>query len=120
MSRSHSDLPVDQRKLLCREWRRPLPRTTVENIGETDLSSGRAPSRKRHDDSQIQFVAIESSPPGAVAEDSQLLLTTRREVRDRQREETAITIHKICGRAQGRKVDIVNRGTVALHGKRRR
>ena len=64
---------------------------TVENIGETDLSSGRAPSRKRHDDSQIQFVAIESSPPGAVAEDSQLLTDNQKEVRDRQREETAIT-----------------------------
>ncbi|KFZ04689.1 hypothetical protein V501_09056 [Pseudogymnoascus sp. VKM F-4519 (FW-2642)] len=42
--------------------------------------------RLRHDDSQIQFAAIESSP---TAEDSQLLTDHQREVKERQQEEAA-------------------------------
>ncbi|KFZ16353.1 hypothetical protein V502_05139 [Pseudogymnoascus sp. VKM F-4520 (FW-2644)] len=42
--------------------------------------------RLRHDDSQIQFAAIESSP---TADDSQLLTDRQREVKERQQEEAA-------------------------------
>ncbi|KFY59537.1 hypothetical protein V496_05649 [Pseudogymnoascus sp. VKM F-4515 (FW-2607)] len=42
--------------------------------------------RLRHEDSQIQFAAIESSP---TADDSQLLTDRQREVKERQQEETA-------------------------------
>ncbi|OAF58788.1 hypothetical protein VC83_06068 [Pseudogymnoascus destructans] len=42
--------------------------------------------RLRHDDSQIQFAVIESSP---TAEDSQLLTDHQREVKERQQEEAA-------------------------------
>jgi hypothetical protein len=42
--------------------------------------------RLRHDDSQIQFAAIESSP---TADDSQLLTDHQREVKERQQEEAA-------------------------------
>ncbi|OBT63074.1 hypothetical protein VE03_07459 [Pseudogymnoascus sp. 23342-1-I1] len=47
--------------------------------------------RLRHDDSQIQFAAIESSPPAAADgdDDSQLLTDRQREVKERQHEEAA-------------------------------
>ena len=70
--------------------------TTVEKMDEIHQCKERRveppiSSRKRHDDSQLHFVAIESSPPGAAAEDSQFLTSNQKEVRDRQREEPAIT-----------------------------
>lgn len=46
-------------------------------------------ARLRHDDSQIQFAAIESSPIGQNLLDSQLLTDRQREVKERQQVETA-------------------------------
>ncbi|ODH51456.1 hypothetical protein GX48_02322 [Paracoccidioides brasiliensis] len=45
--------------------------------------------RLRHDDSQIQFVPVESSPANDVAGESQVLTEHQQEVRDRQRGEAA-------------------------------
>jgi len=45
--------------------------------------------RLRHDDSQIQFAAIESSPAADDAIDSQLLTERQREVKERQKSEAA-------------------------------
>ena len=45
--------------------------------------------RLRHDDSQIQFAAISSSPPASTAPDSQLLTDRQREVKERQQQEAA-------------------------------
>ncbi|KLJ08541.1 hypothetical protein EMPG_16016 [Blastomyces silverae] len=45
--------------------------------------------RLRHDDSQIQFVPVDSSPAINAASDTQVLTDRQREVRDRQRGETA-------------------------------
>ncbi|KAI0137741.1 hypothetical protein F4776DRAFT_106442 [Hypoxylon sp. NC0597] len=49
--------------------------------------------RPRHDDSQIQFAAIESSSPSLNAMESQLLTDRQKEVRERQRENAAIFPH---------------------------
>jgi len=46
-------------------------------------------ARLRHDDSQVQFAAIESSPIGETFLDSQLLTHRQREVKERQEAETA-------------------------------
>lgn len=46
--------------------------------------------RSRHDDSQIDFVPIESSPPADNDPDSQFLTAHQKEVRDRQRSEPAV------------------------------
>ncbi|EXJ96222.1 hypothetical protein A1O1_01348 [Capronia coronata CBS 617.96] len=46
--------------------------------------------RSRHDDSQVHFVAIESSPPSRNEPDSQCLTAHQKEVRDRQRSEPAV------------------------------
>lgn len=40
----------------------------------------------RHDDSQVQFTTIESSPLGEAVQDSQLLTDRQKEIRDRQQE----------------------------------
>jgi len=48
------------------------------------------PARLRHDDSQIQFVAVESSPIGLPRYDSQLLTDHQKEVKTRQRADIAI------------------------------
>ncbi|KAI1454841.1 hypothetical protein F4805DRAFT_438129 [Annulohypoxylon moriforme] len=49
--------------------------------------------RPRHDDSQIQFAAIESSSPSQDAAESQNLTDRQKEVRERQRENAAIFPH---------------------------
>ncbi|KIV77540.1 hypothetical protein PV11_09330 [Exophiala sideris] len=46
--------------------------------------------RSRHDDSQLNFVAIESSPPANDEPESQFLTAHQKEVRDRQRSEPAV------------------------------
>ena len=46
-------------------------------------------ARLRHDDSQLQFAAIESSPLAAEVMDSQLLTDKQKEVKERQHEEAA-------------------------------
>lgn len=53
-------------------------------------SKGRTPKQRlRHENSQIQFAAIESSP-AMVAQESQLLTDRQREIRERQRETAAM------------------------------
>ncbi|KAL2417746.1 hypothetical protein ABEF95_004357 [Exophiala dermatitidis] len=47
-------------------------------------------SRSRHDDSQVQFVAIASSPPSRDEPESQFLTAHQKEVRERQRSEPAV------------------------------
>ncbi|KAI2604608.1 hypothetical protein GGR54DRAFT_621760 [Hypoxylon sp. NC1633] len=49
-----------------------------------------ATPRVRHDDSQIQFAPIEPSSPGHDVIESQLLTDRQKEVRERQRENTAL------------------------------
>ncbi|KAI1772074.1 hypothetical protein F4818DRAFT_186926 [Hypoxylon cercidicola] len=49
--------------------------------------------RPRHDDSQIQFAAIESSSPGQDAMESQHLTDRQMEVRERQRENATLFPH---------------------------
>ncbi|KAI1077322.1 hypothetical protein F5B20DRAFT_552062 [Whalleya microplaca] len=49
-----------------------------------------ATPKPRHDDSQIQFAAIESSSPSNNAMESQLLTDRQKEVRERQRENAAL------------------------------
>lgn len=56
---------------------------------ELDMISTSRP-RSRHDDSQLHFVAIESSPPADEDPDSQFLTVHQKEVRDRQRSEPAV------------------------------
>lgn len=60
-----------------------------------DLGPSKTPRRSltprlRHDDSQIKFAAIESSPIDGHMADSQLLTERQKEVRDRQRESAAL------------------------------
>ena len=58
-----------------------------------DVSSPLQPvpvSRLRHDDSQVQFVPIESSPVPGDEPESQFLTAHQKEVRERQRKETAV------------------------------
>lgn len=58
--------------------------TTISGVTETSSSSRPTPkARLRHDDSQIQFAPIESSPAQAV-QDSQLLTDRQKEVKARQ------------------------------------
>lgn len=53
-------------------------------------SKGRTPKPKlRHEDSQVQFAPIESSPT-PVAQESQLLTERQKEIRERQRENAAV------------------------------
>ncbi|KAI0201534.1 Rap1-interacting factor 1 N terminal-domain-containing protein [Astrocystis sublimbata] len=47
-------------------------------------------SKLRHDDSQIQFAAIEDSSPSSCAQQSQVLTDRQKEVRERQQENAAI------------------------------
>ncbi|KAK6365759.1 hypothetical protein LTS17_011146 [Exophiala oligosperma] len=65
----------------------------VGTMNEMAQSSPTKPSsrpRSRHDDSQINFVPIESSPPADTENDSQSLTAHQKEVRDRQRTEPAV------------------------------
>lgn len=70
----------------------PLPTTRRRDTTPTPLSMSAENSttpRPRHDDSQIQFAAIESSSPTRVLE-SQLLTDRQKEVRERQRENAVL------------------------------
>ena len=53
-------------------------------------SSTKTPPRPRHDDSQIQFAEIDSSPPKLVRMESPLLTANQKEVRERQQADTAL------------------------------
>ena len=83
---------------------REFPATAAENhvaekkpdsveAGHVDTRQSEPPrsARPRHDDSQVNFVGIDSSPPHAAQEESQYLTIHQKEVRDRQREEAAVT-----------------------------
>lgn len=61
----------------------------------TASKSRKTRSKPRHDDSQIVFVPVESSPPKYTSE-SQLLTTRQKEVRARQLAESALTFATIC------------------------
>ncbi|KAL9115326.1 MAG: hypothetical protein Q9227_000647 [Pyrenula ochraceoflavens] len=76
------------------------PHAKDEHVGVKNkkaLSSVQKPSAKillpriRHDDSQVEFVPIESSPQADAEPESQYLTDRQREVRDRQRAEPVST-----------------------------
>jgi len=76
-----------------------MPRTvSVKRLREETPESGKrkskkrnsTPSRLRHDDSQVQFEAIESSPIADTILDSQLLTERQKEVKERQQAEAAM------------------------------
>lgn len=74
----------------------PISARVIENCseGSTPLarrkSKGRTSKAKlRHEDSQMQFAAIESSP-APVVQESQLLTDRQKEIRERQRETAAM------------------------------
>lgn len=61
------------------------PDRATRKTGKKDLTP-----KLRHDDSQIQFAAIESSPLDGMVLDSQLLTDRQREVKERQAETAAM------------------------------
>ncbi|KAG9948209.1 hypothetical protein KCU85_g5298, partial [Aureobasidium melanogenum] len=63
------------------------PQSEKPNTRRQPISKGAPKSKLRHNDSQVEFTAVESSSP--VAMESQLLTEHQREVRSRQRFETA-------------------------------
>lgn len=75
-SPSRSSKSLDKRSLRKSPKERP-PKTTPK-------------ARLRHDDSQIQFAAIESSPLASEVPDSQMLTDRQREVRERQTLEAGV------------------------------
>ena len=67
---------------------RSTPTRKLGHVSKTTPST--PPARLRHDDSQVQFVAVNSSPIDSTSYDSQLLTERQREVRARQQADTAI------------------------------
>jgi hypothetical protein len=65
--------------------REATPETSVRKSRKRDVTP-----RLRHDDSQIQFEAIESSPMADRVVDSQLLTEKQKEVKERQRADAAM------------------------------
>lgn len=63
---------------------------TMDHVAQSSPTKPSSRLRSRHDDSQINFVPIESSPPADVEHDSQSLTAHQKEVRDRQRTEPAV------------------------------
>ena len=57
---------------------------------KNDKSTVGLSTERRHDNSQIRFLPIESSPPNDTKQESQFLTAHQKEVRDRQRDETAV------------------------------
>lgn len=85
-----------QRNVTPRKLTEGVPKILSRGTRSTPLSDERrseaksTPTRRlRHDDSQIQFAAIDSSPLGSDALDTQLLTDRQREVTERQRLEAA-------------------------------
>ena len=86
-----SALPVHARNDPAEYPRRLIPKPLLK-IGEKrqqKMTPTKTPPRLRHDDSQIQFAAIQSSSPISPAFDSQLLTARQKEVRERQNKETS-------------------------------
>lgn len=85
-----------QRNVTQRKLTEGVPKILSRGTRSTSVSDERrvepksTPTRRlRHNDSQIQFAAIDSSPLGSDALDTQLLTDRQREVTERQRFEAA-------------------------------
>ncbi|KAF3008142.1 hypothetical protein E8E14_001479 [Neopestalotiopsis sp. 37M] len=67
-------------------------RRSVQSTPTSALSKTRrgAPARLRHDDSQIQFAAIESSSPIHNIDESQVLTERQKEIKERQRDNAVL------------------------------
>jgi hypothetical protein len=89
-----SDKPASSQRSTPRSVRPSVAaKRRAENTpAVTRLRSSRrsATPKLRHDDSQIQFAAIESSSPSRPAEQSQVLTDRQKEVRERQRENATL------------------------------
>ncbi|KAI1497657.1 Rap1-interacting factor 1 N terminal-domain-containing protein [Biscogniauxia marginata] len=86
LSSRHSITPESvQLSLSTKRWSETTPRASQS---KSTRRSGSA--RLRHDDSQIQFAAIESSSPIGNAVESQVLTDRQKEVRERQQENAAL------------------------------
>ena len=101
-----SDADV-QRSLTPRRLTEAVPKMLSQGTRSTPISAERkteaksTPMRRlRHDDSQVQFAAIESSPLGSDALDSQLLTDRQKEVTERQRDEAAAMFPGLGSSAQ--------------------
>lgn len=88
--------PDVQRNVTPRKLTEGVPKILSRGSSRNPVSDERrieaksTPTRRlRHDDSQIQFAAIDSSPLGSDALDTQLLTDRQREVTERQRLEAA-------------------------------
>src|SRR3569833_2566196 len=81
---SRSPLPVKLRLPMKRPLAEPSPASGAAKVAR------RGPARLRHDDSQVQFAPISSSPSREDAQVSQVLTKRQKEVRERQRENTAM------------------------------
>ncbi|KAK0658631.1 hypothetical protein DIS24_g4637 [Lasiodiplodia hormozganensis] len=64
--------------------------TSRRRVRESSASNTTARAKLRHDNSQIDFAPIESSPTGGDSVDSQLLTDHQREVRERQHDTAAM------------------------------
>lgn len=93
-STSQSDRASSTRRSTSRSARQSSAakrRSDSTPIGTRLRSSRRSATPKlRHDDSQIQFAPIASSPNQAAEEESQALTDRQKEVRERQRENAAL------------------------------
>lgn len=67
-----------------------LDQTSSRRVRESSASNTTARAKLRHDNSQIDFAPIESSPTGGDYVDSQLLTDHQREVRERQHDTAAM------------------------------
>ena len=63
---------------------------TTPTAKSTRVTRRNPAPRLRHDDSQLQFAAIEPSPAGGKEAESQVLTERQKEVRERQKETTAL------------------------------
>ncbi|KAJ2902439.1 hypothetical protein MKZ38_000568 [Zalerion maritima] len=68
----------------------PVPSHSTRSTPHSRGAARGAASRLRHDDSQVHFTAIPSSSPNDIVLDSQLMTNRQKEVRDRQRETSAL------------------------------
>ena len=85
---------------LISEFRTKVGKRVVRGLGQDieqydQIAERRAEppvsSRRCHDDSQVKFVTIDSSPPHIAAVESQFHTNHQKEIRDRQRAEPAVT-----------------------------
>jgi Rap1-interacting factor 1 N terminal len=72
-------------RIVSREW----PNIASSTEARTPVKAN-SKARLRHDDSQVQFISIDSSPPSTEALDSELLTARQKEVRERQEKGAAL------------------------------